>query len=101
MNIKRNDNVIVIAGKDKGKKGKVVKVLAGKSGLVIEGVNLKKRRKKPTKRGEKGQVVEVTLPIAYSNALVVCSSCGKGVRLGAKIDGDKKTRVCKSCGKSI
>lgn len=101
MNIKQNDNVIVIAGKDKGKKGKVTKVLAGKAGLVIEGVNLKKRRRKPTKQGEQGQVVEINLPIAYSNALLFCSKCNKGVRMGASISGDKKKRVCKSCDKEI
>lgn len=101
MNIKQGDNVIVTAGKDKGKKGKVVTVLANKAGLVIEGVNLKKRRRKPTKQGEKGQTIEINLPIAYSNALLFCASCGKGVRLGAKMDGKNKTRVCKNCGKTI
>ena len=101
MTIKQNDNVVVIAGKDKGKKGKVLRVLAGQAGLLIEGVNVKKRRQRSTKQGEKGQVIDKTLPIAYSNALVWCASCAKGVRLGAKLTGGKKERVCRSCGKDI
>ena len=91
----------MIAGKNKGQKGKVLKVLAAEGRLLVEGINIQKRRQKARRQGEKGQVVEKAMPVAYSNVLVFCDSCGKGVRLGAKVDGKNKTRVCQSCGKAI
>jgi large subunit ribosomal protein L24 len=99
MKIKSGDNIIMIAGKDRGQKGKVLKVLPGK--LVVEGINLRKKHERARREGQKGQVVEKPAPVAVSNALLFCSSCGKGVRIGAKIKGDKKTRVCRQCGKEI
>lgn len=109
MNIKKGDNIIMIAGKDRGQKGKVLKVLPGtneqrrrtNTRLVVEGINLRKKHERAKREGQKGQVVEVPAPVAASNALIFCSSCGKGVRLGAKIKGTIKTRVCRACGKEV
>lgn len=101
MKLKKNDNVIVIAGKDKGKKGKIVRALPAQGRVVVEGVNLRKKRQRPRKQGEKGQTIEVTHPIDASNVLLFCSGCGKGVRSGVKIDGQKKNRICRGCGKEI
>lgn len=101
MAIKKNDNVIVITGKDKGKKGKITQVLAARSSVVVEGVNIRKRREKARRQGEKGQMVMVALPVHVSNVALFCTGCGKGVRTGAKVTADKKIRVCKKCGKDI
>ena len=101
MNIKKNDNVIIIAGKDKGKKGKVLRALPSEGKILVEGVNMKKRRERPRRQGQKGQVVEKPAAVNASNALYFCASCGQGVRVGKKLSGDKKVRVCKKCGKEL
>ncbi len=101
MNIKKNDNVIVIAGKDRGKQGKVLRLFRETDKVLVEGLNLRKKHQKPRKQGEKGQIIDVSHPMHISNVLLYCPSCGKGVRVGAKITGKKKLRVCKKCGKEI
>ncbi len=101
MKIKKNDNVIVIAGKEKGKQGKVLKVFRLEEKVLVEGLNLRKKHQRPRKQGEKGQVVEMAHPMHISNVLLYCPSCKQGVRLGAKVNGAKKLRVCKKCGKEI
>lgn len=103
MRIKKNDNVIIIAGKDRGKQGKVLRVWITEEKVLVEGVNMKKKHQKPRKQGEKGQVIDMPHPVHISNVLLYCSSCGKGVRMGAKINekNKKKVRVCKKCGKEI
>jgi large subunit ribosomal protein L24 len=101
MNIKKNDNVIVLTGKDKGKKGKVLKALPTDMKVVVEGVNVRNRRTKARKSNEKGQVIAKPLPVAVSNVQVVCSSCGKGTRVKFEVLKGKKTRACVKCGKTI
>lgn len=99
--IRKNDNVIVITGKDKGKKGKVVRAFPKEDKVIIEGVNIAKRMERAKKVGQKGQVIQKPMPIHISNVMIYCSSCGKGVRTGAKMIGEKMARVCKKCGKEI
>lgn len=101
MNIKKNDNVIVIAGKDRGKQGKVLRLFRETDKVLIEGLNLRKKHQKPRKQGDKGQTIDVPHPMHISNVLLYCSSCGQGVRIGAKVTAKKKIRVCKKCGKEI
>ena len=112
MDIKKNDNVIVIAGKNRLKQGKVLRVLRATDQLLVEGVNLKKKHQRPRKAGDKGQMIDVPHPVHRSNALLYCGSCGKGVRFGVKLalakgaavksSGKvKKTRICRQCGKEI
>lgn len=101
MNIKKGDNVIVIAGKDKGKQGKIIKVVAEKNGVVIAGVNIKNKRQRPRRSNEKGQVMQIPHPIDRSNVQPFCSTCNKGVRIKMKITKDKKARVCAKCGREI
>ena len=101
MKIKKNDNVIVITGKDRGKQAKVLRVLREEDKVLVEGVNLKKKRQRPRKEGEKGQTIDMSHPVHISNVLLYCSSCGKGVRLGVKVNGSKKVRICKKCSKEI
>lgn len=101
MKIKKNDNVIILSGKDKGKKGKVLKSLPKEERLIVEGVNVAKKRQKPRKVGQKGQVLNYSLPVNASNVLIVCSSCGKGVKVGFKMVAGKKVRICKKCDREI
>lgn len=97
MKVKKGDEVKIISGKDRGKRGKVVRVIPGESKIVVEGVNIVKKHLRPKKSGEKGQRVEISAPIDASNAMVICSRCGKSARIGYKVSGDKKFRVCKKC----
>ena len=103
MKIKKDDKVIVLSGKDKGKQGKVL--IADPKGLkvVVEGVNVATKHQKPRKQGEEGGIIKVETPIYVSKVQLelVCPKCGKGVRVGYKMDGDKKIRVCKKCGAEI
>lgn len=101
MKIKKNDNVIVIAGKDKGKTGKVIKALPEFDMVVVAGVNLRKKHQKPQKSGQKGQIIEKTLPIHVSNVMIVDTSTGKRSRIGMKMVGNKYVRVSKKSGKEI
>ena len=97
--IKKNDIVIVIAGKDKGKQGKVLKIFPTKNVAIVEGINFYKRHTKANpSRNIKGGVVEKEGVINISNLMVVCSECGKSVRIGHKILEDgKKVRICRKC----
>lgn len=98
MKLKKSDNVIILSGKDKGKKGKVLRVLPDLEKIIVEGVNERKRHQRAKRAGEKGQIVTKLVPMSVSNAMFFCTKCAKGVRLGAKMVGDKKVRVCKKCG---
>jgi large subunit ribosomal protein L24 len=99
MKIKKGDKVIVIAGKEKGKTGKVTLAVPSESKVVIEGLNLLKKHRKARKSGEKGQIIEVSMPLHVSNVAIVVD--GKPTRVGVKVIGDKKVRVDKKTGKAI
>lgn len=101
MKIKKGDNVIVIAGKDRGKQAKVLRVFRDSDKVLVEGVNVRKKHQRPRREGEKGQMIDMPHPLHLSNVLLYCASCGQGVRVGAKLSGDKKIRVCKKCGREI
>ncbi len=101
MKIKKGDTVKIISGKDKGKSAKVILVLPKDDKIVVEGVNMRKKHTKPKKQGQKGQVVQIAMPIHASNAMVVCSGCGKTTRISSKTIGTKKVRVCKKCGAEL
>ena len=101
MNIKKNDTVIVLSGKDKGVKGKVLEAMPSKNMLLVENVNVATCHTKPRKQGETGGIVKRETPIRSCKVALYCDKCGKGVRIGHKIDGDKKVRVCRKCGAEI
>lgn len=101
MKIKKNDQVLIIAGNDKGKKGKVLRSLPVKNRIVVEGIALIKKHVKPKKSGQKGQTVSMSRAINTSNVSLVCSKCGKVTRVGYEIIDKKKYRVCKKCGAKI
>ena len=98
--VRRNDSVLVVAGKDRGKRGRVLKVLPERNRLVVEGVNFIKRHTKPNPgRSVKGGIVEREASLHASNVQVVCPECGKPTRIGRKILGDgRKVRICRKCG---
>jgi large subunit ribosomal protein L24 len=101
MKIKKNDQIKISTGKDKGKTGKVLRIFPEENKLLAEGLNLVKKHVRPRREGEKGQRVEVPGKIDVSNVMLVCPKCGKASRVGYKQVGDKKVRVCKKCSGEI
>jgi large subunit ribosomal protein L24 len=100
--LRRGDTVVVIAGKEQGKRGKVLRVLREAGRVVVEHVNMIKRHQRPTPRVRQGGIIEREGPLAASNVLLVCGRCDRPVRVGMKILNDgRKVRVCKRCGESI
>ncbi|MFN7955495.1 MAG: 50S ribosomal protein L24 [bacterium] len=100
--VRKGDTVEVGAGKDRGKRGKVLRVLAKKDRVVVEGVNFAKRHTRPSQKARQGGIVEKEMPLHVSNARVVCPRCSKATRIGRKREvGGGATRVCKSCGEAI
>lgn len=96
--IRKNDTVEVIAGKDKGKRGTVVSVLTKKDAVIVSGVNIVKKAMKKRSQQDQGGIAEIEAPLNISNVGIVCKKCGRPVKIGYKIDGDKKVRVCRKCG---
>lgn len=106
MNIKKNDKVKILSGKDRGKIGKVLQVMPKEGRLSIEGLNLLIKHLRPRREGEKGQRIEFPAFINASNVALVCEKCGRPTRVGYKIlktEGKKgkKIRVCRKCGETI
>lgn len=98
--LRKDDLVEVIAGKDKGKKGKIIRIDATKGRVIVTGVNMVKKAMKKRKQNDRGGIVEIEAALAISNVMMVCSKCGP-VRLGYKIEGEKKIRVCRKCGGTL
>ena len=101
MNIKRDDKVIVLSGKDKGKSGKVIAADPKADKVIVEGVNVATKHQKAQKKGQDGGILKIETPIYVSKVQLVCPKCGKGTRVAHKIADGKKTRVCKKCGAEI
>lgn len=101
LKIKKDDTVLIISGKDKGKKGKVLQVFPKENRVMVEGANLRKKHRKPKKSGEKGQIVTLAGPINASNVLLVCPKCHRATRISYNIKDKNKRRFCKKCGQDI
>ena len=101
MNIKKDDKVVVLSGKDKGKQGKVMSADPKAMKVIVEGVNVATKHQKAQKQGQEGGIIKVETPIYACKVQLVCPKCGKATRVAHKIEGDKKTRVCKKCGAEI
>ena len=101
MNIKKDDKVVVLSGKDKGKEGKILTADPKAMKVIVEGVNVATKHQKPRKQGEEGGIIKINTPIYASKVQLVCPKCGKATRVAHKIEGDKKVRVCKKCGAEI
>ena len=96
--IRKNDTVVITAGKDRGKKGRVLRVLPDKNRLIVEGSNIRKRHTKPNpQRNIKGGIIEREGAVDASNVQLVCPECGKMTRIGHRVDGDRKVRICRKC----
>ena len=101
MNVKKGDTVIVLSGKDKGKQGKVLGTVPSEAKVVVEGINMVTCHVKPRRQGEAGGIVKRETPIRSCKVALFCEKCNKGVRVGYKMDGDKKVRICRKCGAEI
>ena len=101
MNIKKDDKVVVLSGKDKGKEGKILSADPKAVKVIVEGVNVATKHQKPRKQGEEGGIIKVETPIYACKVMVVCPKCGKPTRVAHKLDGGKKVRVCKKCGAEL
>ena len=101
LHVKTGDTAVVLSGKEKGKRGKVLSVDPKKGMVVIEGVNMIKCHTKPRRQGETGGIVKRETPIRACKVALFCDKCGKGVRVGYKVEDGKKTRICRKCGAEI
>lgn len=101
MKIRKNDQVKILSGKDRGKIGKVLHVMPKNRKAIVEGLNLAKKHSKPRRQGEKGQRVSIPAPVDTSNLMLVCPKCSKTARIGFKVSGKNKYRICKKCQDEI
>lgn len=100
--IKKNDQVMIIKGKGKGKTGRVIKVDLLKGRVLIEKLNMVKRHAKPSQKHKQGGIIEKEAPLAVSNVMLICDKCKGPVRVGRKVlDDGKKVRYCKKCGEVL
>lgn len=101
MNVRKGDEVVVISGQDKGKKGKILNAIPEKQRLVVQGVNMITTHVKPRRQGEAGGRITKEGTIHVSNVMLVCPKCGKATRVAHTFEGDKKVRFCLKCKKNI
>ena len=101
MNIKKNDKVVVLSGKDKGKEGKVLEAMPAEKKVIVEGVNVATCHVKARKQGETSGIVRREIPMYVSKVQLVCPECGKATRVGHNIVDGKSVRACKKCGANI
>ena len=99
--IKKGDLVEVISGKDKGKRGKVLRVMPKEGKVIVEGVNMIKRHQRPNPRMKEGGIIEKEGPVYASKVMLVCPNCGQRTKVGFKVVDGKKVRYCKKCGEII
>ena len=101
-NIKKDDKVKVIAGKDKGKIGKVLKVNRKKNRLLVEKINIVKRHTRPSQKSRQGGIIEKEMPIQWSNVMVMCNKCVTPARIQMQqLEDGKKVRICAKCGEAL
>ena len=101
MNIKKDDTVVVLSGKDIGKQVKVLEAMPADRKVVVEGVNVATCHVKPRKQGEEGGIIRREIPMYVSKVMLVCPKCGKATRVGHKTVDGKNVRTCKKCGETI
>ncbi len=102
MNIRRDDTVVVLSGKDKGKQGKVMSADPKNAKVIVSGVNVATRHQKPRNQREEGGIIKVETPIYVSKVQLVCPKCGKATRVGHAVqENGKRSRVCKKCGAAV
>jgi len=99
--LKKGDNIVVITGKDKGKKGKIIRVLASDNKVIVEGINMMKKHQRPRKSGEKGSILNIAMPLNVSNVAILDPKTNKPSRIGSKIIGGKKVRIARKSNQEI
>ena len=97
MKLKRKDNVIMLAGRDKGKTGEIVRILPATNQIVAEGLGVVKRHTKPSNKVPRGGILEIAKPISASKVALVCPNCKQPTRIGYEINGENKERICRKC----
>lgn len=101
MNVKTGDKVKVIAGKDKGKEGVIIRSVPQQQRVVVEKCNMVKKAMRPTQQNPQGGIMSIEAPIHVSNVALICPSCGETTRVSVSRESGKKVRMCKKCGKAI
>ena len=102
LKVRKGDEVMVIAGKDRGKRGRVQEVNPDANTVVVAGVNMAKRHTKPNpSKNSKGGIIDTPKPMALGKVMVICNHCGKPTRIGLRREEDTRERVCKQCGEAI
>ncbi len=101
MKIKKGDKVLITRGKDRNKTGTVIKALPKKKKVVVEGLNLAKKHMRPRRSGEKGQIIQVPMPLDISKVKLICPKCNKPTRVGYKFIEGRKYRQCKKCNNTF
>lgn len=97
MKIKKNDLVKILAGKDSGKEGKIIQILPTENKVVVDGINKSIKNLKARSKEEKGKQIEYFAPVDVSNVELICPLCKKATKIGYKIEGQNKNRICKKC----
>ncbi len=101
LNVRKGDKVKVIAGKDKGKEGKILATLPHAERVIVERINMVKKATRPTQKNPKGGILEIEAPLHVSNVMIVCPSCSQASRVGRKRVDGVRIRTCKKCGNEI
>lgn len=101
MKLKKGDNIIIVTGKDKGKKGKIVHVLVKENKVIVDGLNMMKKHQRPRKSGEKGTMKNIEMPMSASNVMILDPKTGKPSRIGSKQLGEKKVRIARKSNQEI
>ncbi|HOX40891.1 MAG TPA: 50S ribosomal protein L24 [bacterium] len=101
MKLKKNDNVMVLTGKDRGKSGVIERVFPEQDKLIVKGVGLVKKHVKPSQKNPKGGIIDINMKVNNSNVMIICPSCGKPTKIGLKVSDKVKQRICKRCGQSL
>jgi large subunit ribosomal protein L24 len=102
VHIRRDDQIEIVAGREIGKRGKVLKVMPSKGRAIVEGLNMVKRHTRPTQQNQQGGIVEKEGSIQVSNLMLVCSKCNQRTRVGSKrLEDGRKVRICRRCGEEV
>jgi len=101
MKLLKGDNAVMLSGKDRGKKAKILTVISESGRVVLEGLNMMKRHTKSRKQGQHGQIINKERAVSAASVALICKSCGKATRVGYRVDGDAKFRICKKCKSNV
>lgn len=101
MRIKKNDNVLVLSGKDSGKSGLVERVFPSEGKIIVKGIAAAKKSVKPSRKNPQGGIIDINQKIDISNAMIICPSCGKPTKISVKVTDKGRNRVCKKCDQSL